>query len=66
MSAVVGDTEGPKTEFQVVEVAPKNAEITLLISDGNNDTIEVEIRAPSVNTLCEVSWALQILNIFLQ
>ena len=66
MAAVVEDTEGPKTDFLVVEMAPKNEEVpSLQISDGNNDTIEVDILAPNVNMECEVGWALQKLNIFL-
>lgn len=55
VAAVVEDTEGPKTDFLVVEMAPKNEEVpSLQISDGNNDTIEVDILAPNVNMECEV------------
>ena len=56
MAAVVGDTEGPKTEFVVAEVAPKNEEQpTLQVGEEYNNTIEVKILAPNVNMECEVS-----------
>ena len=65
MAAVVGDSEGPKTKFEVVKVAPKNDEQpTLQVGDGNNNTIEVKILAPNANMECEVSWRRQILTIF--
>ena len=65
MAAVVRETEGPKTKFEVAEVAPKNEEQpTLELADEYNNTIEVKILAPNVNMECEVSWTLEILNIF--
>jgi len=55
VAAVVGDSEGPKTKFEVVKVAPKNDEQpTLQVGDGNNNTIEVKILAPNANMECEV------------
>ena len=59
MAAVVGDNEGPKTEFEVAEVAPKTEEQpTLELADEYNNTIEVKIIAPNVNMECEVGWRL--------
>ena len=56
VAAVVGDTEGPKTKFEVAKVAPKNEEQpTLQLADEYNNTIEVKILAPNVNMECEVS-----------
>lgn len=55
VAAVVGDTEGPKTEFVAAEVAPKNEEQpTLQVGEEYNNTIEVKILAPNVNMECEV------------
>ena len=59
MAAVVGETEGPKTKFEVAEMAPKNEEQpTLELADEYNNTIEVKIIAPNVNMECEVGWRL--------
>ena len=57
MAAVVGDSEGPKTSYQLAEVAPRNEgkPILQLVEEYNN-TIEVKILAPNDNLECEVGW----------
>ena len=55
MAAVVGDSEGPKTSYQPVEVAPESEEKpSLELVDEYNNTIEVKILAPNVNMKCQV------------
>ena len=58
MAAVVGDSEGPKTSYQLAEVAPRNEEKPILqLVEEYNNTIEVKILAPNDNLECEVGWS---------
>ena len=54
MAAVVGDTEGPKTNYQLAEVAPEKEKPSLELVVEYNNTIEVKIIAPNVNMKCQV------------
>ena len=61
MAAVVGDSEGPKTSYQLAEVAPESEEKpSLELVEEYNNTIEVKILAPNANMKCQVR--LQILT----
>ena len=56
---MVGEVEGPRTEYIGEKVPPKNGDPSLHIAQKYNTTVELQLLSPDYNSKCQVSFQVE-------